>query len=69
MTCKHFYNCAHYCALTDSCDYLLDTKKRRPNKSEFCPGYPFPSQRRFKPLLLSALIPPRSLYGGRQINV
>lgn len=39
MTCKHYCSCRHYCVVTDSCDYILNTGRRRPHKPELCPGY------------------------------
>ena len=40
MTCKNYKTCRFYCGLTDSCDFFLITKSKRPCKAENCPGYP-----------------------------
>ena len=52
MTCKHYFTCMHYCALTESCDYLLNTGSLRPHKPENCPGYPVLMPRRIKSIKL-----------------
>ena len=52
ITCRHYMNCRHYCEVTDSCDYILNTGRRRPVKPEACPGYPEPAGRRSCGILL-----------------
>ncbi len=52
MTCKHYLNCRHYCVVTESCDYLLNTGRRRPHKAALCPGYEKPVVRRVTGLFL-----------------
>ena len=52
MTCKNYNNCCHYCALTESCDYFLDLKERRPYPAPLCPGYPDGPQKSYRPILL-----------------
>ncbi len=52
MTCKHYMNCRHYCVVTDSCDYILNTGRRRPCKAAQCPGYQIQELRRVTGLFL-----------------
>lgn len=52
MTCKHYSTCRHYCVVTDSCDYILNTGKRRPHKAPLCPGYKRSELRRVTGLFL-----------------
>ena len=52
MTCKHYLNCRHYCAVTESCDYLINTGERRPCPAADCRGYPIELRRSTSTLLL-----------------
>ena len=52
MTCRNYPRCRYYCAVTESCDYFLETGLRRPVKPPDCPGYPIPEERRQSGLLL-----------------
>ena len=67
ITCNHYSNCAHYCAITDSCDYFLDTGSRRPCKAPDCPGYPANTRRGYGAILLphSLLFDARGEVRGR----
>ena len=43
--CKHWQSCRHFCALTETCDYLINMGRRRPFPAAACPGYPKESER------------------------
>ena len=44
--CRHSRSCRYYCQVTDTCDFFVNTGRRRPEPAAQCKGYPRVQQRK-----------------------